>query len=259
MGKFKTFAKYLALFAGAIGGGLGIGWAATDGVDAYYKSQDNGLALLAPHVHLKKGTHRVVISDQFYEMLTFETEKTDQDLAINGIKKAYENLNEHLWGINFELCTTANGLDEYGIKKVDTINKEDLPLYMTTEIIDNNKNVLAKTDWDYNYFGRELKEESITFRKTPLFTVYKIYKTDEETMNPLNTYAYTITTHETLHALGLPHTESKDSIMYPYISLSSPKDLTEKDIEILKTYCTTFYGEKTAENSSSKLEEEITL
>ena len=59
-----------------------------------------------------------------------------------------------------------------------------------------------------------------------------------------NTYAYTITVHEMMHAMGFAHQEEKDSIMYAYLSYKSPKDLTEKDKEMLAKYDEVFYDIK---------------
>ena len=123
---------------------------------------------------------------------------------------------------------------------------------MTTETLSDNKYVLASTDWDINHFTREMRNENITYKRDALFTVWKEYETLEETLAPKNSFAYYITTHELMHAMGFAHVDTKDSIMYPYVSLSSPKDLTEKDIQNLATYCTTFYG---AEKTSSKSED----
>ena len=228
---------------------VGTGLALTDGVDLYYKNKETGLTMLVDYAHMKKGDHKVVISGQFYDFLTYETPKEDQALAINGIKKACETLNEYTTNLNFDLCTTVDGLEEYGIRKIDSYsNKYDIPLYLTTETLGDNKYVLASTDWDIDHFTRELKNENITYKRDALFTVWQEYDTLEETLAPKNSFAYYITAHELMHAMGFAHVKEKDSIMYPYISLTSPKDLTEKDIQNLTTYCTTFYG---AEKTSS--------
>ena len=242
---FKEFFKYFGLVAGSGLVGVGLGMALTDGVDAYYRSKTDGLVLLREGAHLKEGTHKVVISDQFYQLLTYETAEQDQTLAMNGIKKACEVLNENVKGVQFDLCTTVKDCAEkYSLKQVDGAEKGDITFYLTNDILDNNPNVLGNTDWDIEHFSRELKDLSITFRSKAMFTVWSLFPEDKEVMDPLNTYAYTITVHEMMHAMGFAHQEEKDSIMYAYLSYKSPKDLTEKDKEMLAKYDEVFYDIK---------------
>ena len=263
MKKFKDLLTYLGIGAGAIAGtGLGFGGAklAIDLIESNVASKGKGLPLLKAGVHLKEGNHRIVIDDQFYEMLTYETTKEDQDLAINGIAKAYENLNQLNRGIKFELCTTVPELTNYGLTKVDKVGKSDIPLFVTTENLDGSKNVLAHTNWTYNFFNGELKDQSITFRKDALLTVYTTYDAIEETLAPLNTLAYTVTAHESMHLMGFSHIDDKESIMNTYVSLFSPRDFTEYDKQIIDKYNVEFYHTEpiySNTTTSEKIEDDL--
>ena len=237
-----TFLKYLGLMVGSAGIGMGGAFLVTDGVDTYYRNKTDGLVLLREGAHLKEGTHKVIISDQFYQLLTYETAEQDQTLAMNGIKKACEVLNENVKGVQFDLCTTVKDCAEkYSLKQVEGAEKGDITFYLTNDILDNNPNVLGNTDWDIEHFSRELKDLNITFRAKAMFTVWSLFPDDKDIMNPLNTYAYTITVHEMMHAMGFAHQEEKDSIMYALLSYSSPKDLTIKDKQMLAKYDEVFY------------------
>ena len=212
------------------------------------------------------------MTDQFCKLLSYEdTTQEDRDLAINGLKEAYTTLNEYNSKLNFNFCTTNKDFaEQYNIPKVNSIGKRDIPLYLTTDILENNKYVMAKTNWDYNSFTYEMKDLSITIKKDCLFQVWKVYETLEETLTPKNSAAYTIAIHETMHAMGFAHVDPKvaESIMNAYVSYRSPKDLTEFDKQILDKYNVQFYGatptfvtsEETTTSSSNlvmpKIEEE---
>ena len=244
-GKLKGFFEYFGALT--LGGAIGVGGAAalTDGVDAYYRNKTDGLVLLREGAHLKEGTHKVVISDQFYELLTYETTEQDQTLAMNGIKTACNTLNENVKGVQFELCTTVKECAEkYSLKQVESVEQGDITFYLTRDILCNNPNVLGDTVWDIEHFSRELKDLNITFVAKAMFTVWSLFPEDKEVMDPLNSYAYTITVHEMMHAMGFAHQEEKDSIMYAYLSYKSPKDLTEKDKQMLAKYDEVFYNIK---------------
>ena len=252
----KDTLKWLGIFV--LSGALGAGGAifALDRIEDYHRRQGDGLPLLVDGVHMKQGDHNVVITDQFYNMLSYgDTPKEDVDLAIGGIKQAYINLNELNSKINFNLCTTVDEVStNYNIPKIETLQGSDIPLYITTEAIAGNSRVMAETKWAYDAFTYELKDESIVYCKKYLFAVWKEYPTLEETLNPYNSAAYTVTAHESMHLMGFSHIDNKESIMNTYLSTKSPKDFTEYDKQIIDKYNVQFYGAEAQYTEQSNTE-----
>ncbi len=247
MGKKRDGIKGILKMAGIaiIGAAIGIGGMnlTLDLVDHHHASVADGLPLLANGVHLKEGEHNVVITEQFDEMLHFGTTEEDEFLVVNAFKEAYTTLNNYNSKVNFNLCTQDENLAEkYDIPKVDSIGKQDIPLYMTTEVLDNNKNVMAHTNWHYELFSHELKDLSITFRKNYLLMVWDELDTIEETLSAHNAAAYTTAVHESMHAMGFAHIDDRASIMNTYVKPGTPKDVTEYDIYLLDKYNVQFYG-----------------
>ena len=238
----SNFLKTMNIFviAGAVG--IGGGFLLVDGINKHYEKLSGGLPLLVDGAHLKAGTHKVVIGGQFMEMLKYDTTEEDQDLAIRGICKAYENLNQlNSEKLQFKLCTTEDGLEKYGITKVDKIGSNDIPLYITDQIIDGNKNIMALTDWDYNDWTRELKDQSITYQKHYLSGVWKMYDTVEKTLAAENSLAYTITAHESMHVMGFAHYNGEKSLMNTYAK-GNNTDFEECDKRMIAKYNKTFYN-----------------
>lgn len=229
-----------------ISGGVGIGGSmlVIDGIDRHYEKLTGDLPLLVDGAHLKAGTHRVVIGGQFMNMLKYDTTEEDQDLALRGIAKAYENLNDlNSEKLQFKLCTTEDGLQKYGITKIDKINKNDIPLYITNDFAEN-PNIMAETDWHYDNWTRELKDQSITYKKKYLSSVWKAYETMEKTLAAENSLAYTITAHESMHLMGFAHYNGEKSLMNTY-STGNNTDFEECDKKMIAKYNETFYNTKT--------------
>ena len=234
----QTKKKNMGLLLAGVGLSLGVcSGALFDGVELYHKHKSDGLVLLKDGAHLKQGMHKVVISDQFYELLTFKTKEVSQKLVINGIKTAYDRLNEVNTGIQFELCTTVPKIaQDYSIKQVENFDlKNDILLYMTDKYIDDRKDVLAKVDCKTDFFTRERTNGSIIFKKDSIFSVWKYYDDSKQTLAPQNTCVYTLTLHETLHYMGFAHQDDKNSIMYPHASYENT-DLNSEMIEMIQKY-----------------------
>ena len=250
--KKKPFKKFLAtlgligLGIGAFGVGVGVPKLAIDAIEATHESVGEDLPLLHAGVHLSDGEHKVIFTDQFYVELMKETSYEDQYIAVNSIKKAFENLSDLNSKIDFKLYTTNEGLTSYGIPKIDSYStKKDIPLYIKDGIIDGNRLTLGKTDWSYSFFTYELKDESITFKKDVLFTTWSNEDKDmtEGEFDYSNCVAYTIAAHEAMHAMGFAHVDDRESLLYPTISLlSGCKDFSEKDKKYIDLYNVEFYG-----------------
>ena len=146
----------------------------------------------------------------------------------------------------FKLYITNEGLMEYGISKIDKFSKTyDIPLYIYDGDIKGNKATLASTDWKYNKFTYELEKQSLTYKKSALFTVWKNFETNpmEGEFEYLNCPSYTITIHEGGHLEGLAHVETKESVMNPYLSLlSGVRDFSWIDEKIIDKLNVDFYG-----------------
>lgn len=259
--KYGKFTLKDWLIYGSIGGvlGLGIAWGLTDGLDLYYKHK-TGLELIDRNAHLKAGVHDVIITDQFYRLLEYEDVKSDNKnyeaikdtefSIINGIKKAYEDLNAVNKGIQFNLCAETDKLTEYDIPQKDNVDKKnDLLLYMSPNKMKSsspNKATMAITDFDHNDFTGELTNETIIFQRDYMAQRWGTSEelADINKFNPINTYAYVLTVHESMHAMGFAHQKGADSIMYPYVTKNSPKTLTKKDIAMIKRYNEVFYNSK---------------
>ena len=181
-----------------------------------------------------------------YEELVKDTTKEDQYIAVNGIKKGFENLNKLNSGIKFKLYTTNEGLMEYGIQKIDKFSKtKDIPLYIYDGNIKGVRTTLAATEWNYNSFSYELEKESLTYKKEALFTVWNNFKTNpmENEFDYLNCLSYRITIHEAGHLEGLAHVDTDESIMNPYMSiLSGVRDFSWIDEKIIDKLNVDFYG-----------------
>lgn len=240
-----------------IGGVAGAGgmYLVMDGIENHYASMSHGIPLFKDGIHMKKGDHKFVITDNFYNLLSYDTPEEDQKMVIDGLKEAYTTLDNYNSQLNFKLATTVDEVAEkYNIPKVDKIGQQDIPLYMTEEVLDGNKYVMAHTDWKYNLFSFEMEKLSITFKKNYALSVWNQYDTIEKTLAPKNTSVYTTAVHESMHAMGLAHIDDHESIMNTYVKYNSPKDLTEYDIEILDKYNVQFYGaESTLKTSEDYL------
>ena len=245
------YLKYAGITVLATGLGIGAGKLIIDGINRHYEKLTGDLPLVIDGAHLKEGKHRIVIGDQFMTQLKYDTTKEDQDLALRGITKAYENLNDlNSEKLQFELCTTEDGLDKYGITKIKEISKNDIPLYITDNFVEN-PNIMAETKWDINNLTREMKDESITFKKKYLSSVWKTYSTLEKTLAAENSVAYTITAHESMHLMGFAHYNAELSLMNTYAK-NANKDFQECDKKMIAKYNETFYNTKTKFKDNSE-------
>ena len=258
--KSKKLPKILASAGIAI-----VGLVKFDNLNDCYKDTVNGIDLIAKGAHLKKGVSRVIITDQFYEIMSYENKIGAQRFIMGGIIAAYDRLNEVNTGVQFELCTTVPKVaEDYSIKQIDEIDtKYDILLLMPKELyIDDDKNILGQANHGIDKSSRELINQTITFRRNRLQLHLKRYKEDpEKDSDPKNSYAYSITLHETLHAMGFAHTEDKNSIIYPYCGYEN-RDLSQDDIEMIEKYNFVFYGKskKTQnEKENEKAEEYLTF
>lgn len=210
---------------------------------ANHAKMGEGLSLFVPGVHIGKGEHYVVATDQFYKVVSAGTPEETQKFIFDSLKYTYNHFNKYNSCVSFTFCTTSDEVaTKFGVKKIEKYGKGDIPLYATEDIISNNNYVMAKTDWKYNILSYEMEDLSITFRKKYLEAVWKEYPTLEETLNPHNSAVYTIAIHETMHTMGFAHVDGCESIMNAYVSSKSPKDLTNYDIAVLDKYNVQFYG-----------------
>ena len=240
----QTKKKNIGLKIAKIGLSLGIcGGALFDGLETYHIIKSNGLVLLKNGVHLKEGNHKVIITDQFYELLTYQTKESSQYLAISGLKAAYERLNEVNTGVQFDLCTTDKELSKkYSIEYTESFDtKNDIPLYLTEEAINNDITVLAKAVTSENFVTRETYNNSIIFKKDTIFSTWIYYPNPHQTNAPKNTSIYSIAMHETLHLMGFAHTDNEYSLLYPEATCDNI-DLSKEDIKMIAKYNEVFYG-----------------
>lgn len=240
-----------------LGGVAGSGgmWLVLDAQENHFKNMGNGLCLLKDGVHMKQGEHNYVITDQFYEYLTYDTTPEQQDLAINCLKEGCKTMDKNNSCLDFNLCTTNDvASKKYNIQKIDKAGKQDIPLYITDKVLENNEHVMAKTDWSYDSFNFQMKDLSITFRKKFMFSVYNLKDSVKETLDVKNCVLYTTFVHEAKHTKGEAHNEIcyvdennrkiPLSIMYPYTGNYTMKDETRYDIEMDDRYNVQFYNAK---------------
>ena len=209
----------------------------------------NGLNLVSYNAHLSPGVHKVILTDSFYQHFSDNRTEKYQDFAIDCVKKAYSDLNTYTTGIKFDLYTQNDGLLKYGFKKAESIDTaNDLPIYVSTESLSTDESKaspIAICHHEVNSFSRELHNEYIKVYKPYIYSIFNSGgKTWEQNFNPSNSYFYATLVHETMHAMGFAHQEKKDSVMYLYSGRTTPHELTEKDIEMIRTYNTTFYKEE---------------
>ena len=241
--------KYIGLGAAVLVGGFAIGALGVTLFDNIRDSQpsSNGLQLVSYNAHLKEGIHRIVLTNSFYDLYTDGRSTKWQNYAINCVKKAYTDLNKYNSGIKFDIYTQNDGLLKYGFKKAETIDyMHDIPLNLTTDPLksdDGKRSAIAITDYQINDTTRELHNQSITVYKPYVYAIFKSTGKWEDDFVPSNSYFYATLVHETMHAIGFAHQNSKDTVMYPYSGINTAHELTDKDIEMLKTYNTTFYSE----------------
>ena len=246
--KIKSFFKNLAIGAATITGGIGLGTGTFFLIDSIERAGGdmNGYKMVHRDAHLKEGVHRIVLTDSFYNLFSKRSPAL-QDYAIESLKEAYRDLNKYNTGIKFDIYTQNDGLLKYGLKKADTIDSKNdiqLNLIKTTEEKDDPDKTVAYSTWNLDKSTRELQYESITMEDKFLFVFFDLNETPEETFVPSNSATYPVIIHETMHCMGFAHRDTPDSIMYPYITLTTPRKLTEADIEILKTYNETYYSKE---------------
>lgn len=254
--------KYFGIGAGA--GLIGVSGTSImfDSINIYHTNKTNGLNLSQPGLHLKEGNHRVVITDQFYDLLTADgTTELGIKICIDGVKAAIETLNKYNTGIQFKLCTNAPKLAEtYSIEYIEKIDKKDIEFYLTNEDISGKSSTMGETVWDCNLFTKEIKNARVTYKKNFMYAFWGFDKDKSIMYSPKNYVSYTTTLHETMHVMGFDHTDDTQSIMYPSAEFLASHDLTEKDIKMIEKYNEVFYKveQKDLADNSDKIEKAYT-
>ena len=218
---------------------------------------DNGIPLVKGGLHLSKGEHRVVLTDQF---CSYFDQRSDiqQNLIMGAFKEVYKNLNEYNSCLDFKLCTTNEDVSKkFFIPKIDAgdINQTDISFRVKKESKENENKYIAYTSGTYNTLTREQLDMVITFNDYYMNHVREIYSDRNQTFSPKNSLLYVVTAHETMHTMGFAHIEDVDSVMYPK-TRADIKDFTEYDKQILDKYNVVFYGaEPTYQESKASSEE----
>ena len=198
----------------------------------------HGIPLIAEGVHMSKGTHNYVITDQFYEHLIFDTLQQDQDMVINALNEAYLNLDKYTPSLNLKLCTTVDELaNKYSIQKIDSIDEKDIALYITNT-------GTTKATYNFEAESKEMKDLSITFNKEDTLSFWHFYNKTKDLFDAYNTCVYTYAVRTGMETMGIGYFNNRKSIMNDsaLTDENSSHDLTEYDIEILGKYCIEFYG-----------------
>ena len=247
----KKLLKDLGIAVGSticfVGGGLSMTSCASS-FSEMLNSNGKGLNLRFIGAHIKEGIHRVVISNQFWEAYIPEATEEDKIITINGMKKAYEDLNEACSNVSFELCSTEDEPSKYGVKKIEEIGKNDIVLYVS-DIVHENPLALARTEYlAINPLTSEIERSSITFRKSAL----NASRLNTESLTPQFYVMYSLTIHESMHCMGFWHENSRTSVMYDtsiygeeYLNNLKNNNytcLSKEDRLALDKYCVTFYN-----------------
>ncbi|HAJ77630.1 MAG TPA: hypothetical protein DCO89_00985, partial [Clostridiales bacterium] len=95
-----------------------------------YNAIKNGknLNLLTPGVHLRAGEHKVVFTEDFWNVVKKDTDEKDFKIVLSGIKEAYKTLNELNTGVKFNVCTNCDYFVNYGIEKTNSYGNQDILL-----------------------------------------------------------------------------------------------------------------------------------
>lgn len=195
------------------------------------------MPLISEGVHMKKGSHNYVITEQFYRLFTDDVLAQNQKMAINAFKEAYSNLDKYTKSLSFNLCTTVDELaSKYDIQKVDSVGEQDIALY----IIDDDNVALAKASVSYDSKSKEMKELSITFRKETVFSVWAFYNNMSQLQDPYNTVAYTNAIRTGMETMGFAYFNDNQSVMND-LNDDSPKDFTQFDLDLLEKYEKVFF------------------
>lgn len=195
------------------------------------------MPLISEGVHMKKGSHNYVITEQFYRLFTDDVLAQNQKMAINAFKEAYSNLDKYTKSLSFNLCTTVDEVaSKYDIQKVDSVGEQDIALY----IVDDNNAALAKASISYDSKSKQMKELSITFRKETVFSVWALYNNMSQLQDPYNTVAYTNAIRTGMETMGFAYFNDNQSVMND-LNDDSPKDFTQFDLDLLEKYEKVFY------------------
>ena len=211
--------------------------------------------LLAKDIHLKKGTHKVVVCENFYDVLSVRDEKSKQYVFKN-IKAAYDRLNEVNTGVQFELCTTSYTVaDNYDLKYVDYVDvNSDIVLDMIAGKFEENPKAAAIAHCDWDEKTRELKDLKITLRLKWVNAKWVIKSDEEKHYAVDNSYIYSVILHEALHTMGFAHQDDENSIMY--YKTKQAHDFSPEDLEMINKYNEVFYGTKQNIATYSQKQEE---
>ena len=220
-----------------------------------YVKLGEGLPLSSKGAHLRQGAHNVVLTESFYEAL----DKDNQfrcDLAVRGIKEAYEDMNKYNKGLSFNLCTTNSELsNKYYIPMAEKLANDDIYIYGTNDILLNSNAILGIAEHNKNILSCELNDLKITFRLNKLYQIWNdyMYSTEKTLNTPHNSALYSCAVHETMHIMGLRHIEESEriSILNPYLEYCN-RELTKEDIELLDRYNVQFYNTKSIFEEDNK-------
>ncbi|HAJ77631.1 MAG TPA: hypothetical protein DCO89_00990 [Clostridiales bacterium] len=204
-----------------------------------------GLNQIFPGNHLRAGEHKVVFTEQFWDVVKKDTEEYNFKMAINGINEAFNTLNELNSGINFKVCTNCDYFVDYGFEKVDDINQHDIILKASNGYLKSSTNGVAVglcKSITLPISGENVNCV-ISFCKDSLFTYWDDGTEEIDYMNvpPKNTVAYSLALHEAMHAMGFNHNDFIDSVMYPCIDFNH-KDLGVLDKKLIDAYNVRYYG-----------------
>ena len=224
---------------------------------AEYIKKGEGLPLAMAGGHLRAGKHNAVITDQFYDILTFDdTKKERQEFAINAIKEAYTYLNDNFSGVSFNLCTNSERVaNRFYLPLVNSIGSNDIAIQAQQGILPyGTKNTMGQAYRDYDHHNLEAKNMRIVFSDKCLFKVWKTKNTLEETLDSYNSELFTFTIHEMGHMFFFDHITTRDSIMNPSIGYSTSIP-NEEDLKMFDKYSVQFYDApaKYAENAKEPI------
>ena len=224
--------------------GIGVAIGATKLHEYKYAKMGEGLPLLEKGGHINAGNHKFVITENFYNI--FVTGRTDDErqFAVDCINQACEDLNKYNSCLSFELCSTVEQMADYGVKTINSYSSDDdIELYLSVGDIDGSEITLGSTHYVLDWKNYNLKDKYIVMRNDVVLARWKnLFVSPEEYNDPYNSYMYTVTTHEALHAMGFAHREGQ-TIMVKSMS-KAYNHLFDSDIYYMDRYNVQFYGAK---------------
>lgn len=244
MGKGKGFFKRALIKTAIIASPVFICGVANVGNNIY---KGRGLNQTIPGNHLRAGEHKVVFTEEFWNIVKKNTPEYNFKMAINGINEAFNTLNEINSGISFKVCTNCDYFVDYGFEKVDNFTKHDILLKAYDEVIPSAHSQELNRAGYCESITLPVSGENvnciISFSKDSLFKYWddETHQIDFKNVPPKNTVAYSLTLHEAMHAMGFQHNDFMDSVMYPCINIEH-NGLGVVDKKLIDAYNVRFYG-----------------